>query len=512
MPRSRRKSRRLSSICGWRVCVNSKIRHVVPPVPEAGKVASMFGLGGTGAGRALGTEETLYDRFELEISPGQIVAVVGPSGAGKTILLREVAASVPGSIWLDADKLARCEEPAVALLGGTLAERMEILSRCGLAEAPAMIAPAGSLSGGQLHRLALAMALSEARRRPDSVLLIADEFAAVLDTTTASLLCRQIRKIVRSDTSWPRPPALLLATPHSELLAELEPDRVIVKPLREDPYVLTPPQTKRRRRKAGTGSVSWRCLQAKPLCWRIVRSCLADYHKLGRFHYLAGPPAAHKRIYVVRVPSRQRRLGEPDTAAVLVISPPLRGCRGRNAALPGRYTVGDRLDGLQRLNEEIEAVSRVIVHPMYRGCGLAVRLIRHALATAETPFVEALAAMGAIHPFFEKAGMKAYPVGPDVHSARLLSAAEAVGLSDDDVVAVGPVKKLLARRRSAKGGFLRAELDRCIRRTLSAKRLARMDDPISHVCRQTARQYVYYLARGMKESRQCRKKRGRNPE
>jgi len=56
----------------------------------------------------------------------------------------------------------------------------------------------------------------------------------------------------------------------------------------------------------------------------------------------------------------------------------------------------------------MEWISRVVVHPIYRGCGLAVRLVRHALRTARTSRIEALAVMGAIHPFFELAGMKCY--------------------------------------------------------------------------------------------------------
>ena len=75
-------------------------------------------------------------------------------------------------------------------------------------------------------------------------------------------------------------------------------------------------------------------------------------------------------------------------------------------ATGGRYGGPDRRAAAALLNAEVEAISRVIVHPVYRGCGLAVRLIRHALMHAETPMVEALAAMGAVHPLFEKAGMK----------------------------------------------------------------------------------------------------------
>ena len=128
---------------------------------------------------------------------------------------------------------------------------------------------------------------------------------------------------------------------------------------------------------------------------------------------------------------------------------------------------------------------------MYRGCGLAVRLVRDALAGAETPLMEALAAMGRVHPFFERAGMAAYPLPPDRPTARLLSAAEAVGLSRRDLAAVRPVDDLLARG-GAGAAFFRRELDRCRDRALRPRRAARVS--LADVCRRAACQYVYYLA------------------
>jgi GNAT superfamily N-acetyltransferase len=80
-------------------------------------------------------------------------------------------------------------------------------------------------------------------------------------------------------------------------------------------------------------------------------------------------------------------------------------CRARNLATAGRFAGPDRRAAVARLNAEIECISRVVVHPMFRGAGLAVRLVRHVLATAPVRYVEALAAMGAIHPFFASAGM-----------------------------------------------------------------------------------------------------------
>ena len=388
---------------GWSVVVNARICRPIPASDEAGAVAAMFGLSGC-------REETLYDQFPLEIKPGMIVVVTGPSGAGKSVLLREVARQAGGVRSLAAEQLAACDRPAVEVLeGGPLADRLEMLSRCGLAEATALVAPARFLSGGQQARLAIARVLHAARLSGQAELVIVDEFCSALDIQTARGLCRRVRKLITGSRL-----ALLAATPRPELVPDLQPDLVILKPLGAPARLLDAP---RRRRLDQVRR------------WPITRGTIRDYHELAGFHYLAGPPACHKRVYVVRRPHsgrqcRWRDLAGADLAAVLVVSPPLMTVRGRNIAMAGRYSGTDRREAIRRLNREIECISRVIVHPTYRGSGLAERLVRHALATAQTPFVEALAAMGRVHPFFEKAGMTATFVEPG--SARRRTARQYV--------------------------------------------------------------------------------------
>jgi len=374
------------SIGGWCFVVNAKIIRPAPSSEQTGKVAAMFGLAG-------GHCEVLYDRFRVAIRPGQIVAAVGPSGAGKSVLLRQAAAQCPDAIELRAGRLSRQAVAAAEVLkGGRLAQRLEILSRCGLAEAAALITPARDLSGGQLHRLALAEAIFRARRRGRPTLIIADEFAANLDDDTAAVLSRQVRKLI---SGWPL--AMLVATARQELLEWLCPDRLVIKPIAEPAFL-----TVLRRTRAPCGG--W----ADPRRWRIVRGSIRDYDALAGFHYLAGRPAAHKRVYVVRPPRNGRNLGRPRVAGVLVVSPPVTCVRGRNVATAGRYADRDRGRMMARLNAEMECISRVIVHPIYRSSGLALRLVRHALADAQTPLTEALAAMGMVHPMFELAGMTCF--------------------------------------------------------------------------------------------------------
>ncbi len=335
-----------------------------------------------------GQRETLYDGFEIAIGRGEILAIVGPSGAGKSVLLDRLRRQLTNVIELDLTTLAGSDLPAIDAISlgcarePSLVCRLGALARAGLAEATAMITPTCHLSGGQLHRLALARAMLLADETDGPATILADEFAGPLDPPTAEVLaCILARQIRGSDMS------LVLATHRWELLSHLSPTRVLVKPLGEDARWARPPRPAIKRR------------------WRVDRGKLADYHQLARFHYRAGPPAANKRVYIIPAPRRHRRWGGPRLAAVAVVSPPVLYCRGRNLISAGRYHRGDRRVAIARLNAEVECISRVVVHPIYRGLGLASTLVRHILRTSPMPLVESLAVMGKVHPFQERAGM-----------------------------------------------------------------------------------------------------------
>lgn len=165
-----------------------------------------------------------------------------------------------------------------------------------------------------------------------------------------------------------------------------------------------------------------------------------DYAALAEHHYRAHRPSTMLRVLVMRDPRPTvvgrylHRHDQTQTVGVLVESLPSLQCRMRDWALHERF--GSWLPAKQRarlLSDELRCISRVVIDPRWRGLGLAVRLVRHALETAETPFTEALAAMGRVHPFFEKAGMTAYHRPPHPFDARLIAALERIGLSATDL-------------------------------------------------------------------------------
>lgn len=207
---------------------------------------------------------------------------------------------------------------------------------------------------------------------------------------------------------------------------------------------------------------------ASALPWerlRLERGCAGDYAVLAEHHYLAGRP-----LTVTRTLSyRERRVGVAGrylslrggtrVVAVLIESAPRLFSGVRDWALRDRYRpvgrFGYRAAGAL-LCEEVRCVSRVVVHPQWRGVGLAVGLVRAALAEPVTIFTEAYAVMGHVHPFFEKAGMTAFRRSTDRHDARLADALASID--------VGPVDL--------------ADVDRVFRRVMS--RPARRRDLVLH--------------------------------
>jgi GNAT superfamily N-acetyltransferase len=59
---------------------------------------------------------------------------------------------------------------------------------------------------------------------------------------------------------------------------------------------------------------------------------------------------------------------------------------------------------LAAMNRNLWLLSRVVLHPTYRGAGIAAAFVRRACQTCPVDWIETLTAMGRVNPFFERAG------------------------------------------------------------------------------------------------------------
>lgn len=202
----------------------------------------------------------------------------------------------------------------------------------------------------------------------------------------------------------------------------------------------------------------------------IEPGTLADYRALAQFHYRSAHPGGvtdvlrMQRRGLTVVGRFLHRREERQLVGVLVRSLPSLSCQLRDIATQNRYSHLDPRERAVMLNREVRCISRVVIDPRMRGMGLAVRLVRHALANPGPGilFTEALAAMGRVSPFFEKAGMTRYerPVRARADHARLIDALARVGITPPMLASQVIVHNRLAEMTDCDRRWLDAELRR----------------------------------------------------
>lgn len=157
---------------------------------------------------------------------------------------------------------------------------------------------------------------------------------------------------------------------------------------REVPTASTPPVSQRLR---GLHHLPGRIL-LEPGVW-------ADYKSLAHLHYRTGHPQCPVAVMrAVHEYETSRR-----TVGVCVLCYPSLRCRPRETFFGVRPA--DSTEAAPFVNANLRVVRRVLIHPQFRGIGLATGLIRETLATSPTRYTEALAVMGNLLPMFERAGM-----------------------------------------------------------------------------------------------------------
>ena len=195
---------------------------------------------------SIGYKEPLVSKINKEIIAGESIAIVGPSGIGKTTLLRTIAgliipvsgeishtipkrggigyipqklglirhSSVRNNIALGARTRRSRWYPALFPLDRSLKkdieEAMESLNIKELADEPVRI-----LSGGQQRRVAIARTLIQ---RPQ--LILADEFLGELDSENIKSIVKATKKIIEEIG------ATLIMVEHNEERARQIADRI----------------------------------------------------------------------------------------------------------------------------------------------------------------------------------------------------------------------------------------------------------------------------------------------
>jgi ABC-type ATPase with predicted acetyltransferase domain len=194
------------------------------PSPRVLETALMFGLGVDDR-----RDMVIVPPTDIPLSPGAIVFITGPSGGGKSTILRLIAEQlrIAGTTIITADDdETSCDATVIDLIGADLRSAASILSLVGLGDAFVMLRRPCELSDGQRARFSLAWMIERAQTAGRPCVVMMDEFAATLDRLTAGTIAANIRRWITATKH-----TFIAATTHDDVLEPLSPDVLVFKGL-----------------------------------------------------------------------------------------------------------------------------------------------------------------------------------------------------------------------------------------------------------------------------------------
>ena len=311
----------------------------------------------------------VYDG-DIDISQGEINYIYGMSGSGKTSIFNELKSQY-GKDCVDIGSIRPSKKPLVDDLGKDMEKNLKLLSRVGLCEVANYINPYSSLSAGQQFRYKLLKALISKKKY-----ILCDEFCSTLDKTTSKIVCYNLAKIFKDFGK-----TLILFGVHTHFVNELQPvffkkhfgsklEKITqVVPENPEKFELYD------KLEFGVGDIK-------------------DYNQLKIFHYVNHNLTFQRAIYKLSY--------EGLTIGVICFCFPSLMLKGRNECSPKYKTAGGKV-----VNKEVVNISRIIIHPTFRGIGLSTILLKKGIELfykehPDTRLIELISTMSHFNPFAGK--------------------------------------------------------------------------------------------------------------
>jgi GNAT superfamily N-acetyltransferase len=219
---------------------------------------------------------------------------------------------------------------------------------------------------------------------------------------------------------------------------------------------------------------------------KIIPGDIKDYRDLAQYHYRDTRLGPFCAVFALK--------GDSDrTVGVIVYTMPTPALELRNIATGGQFTGFDWSTQLALVNKNIRCIGRVIIEPRYRGLGLASKLVRDTMPQMQVPIIEALAVMGLVNPFFEKAGMKAYVAKLPARCVQLIEAFNLVGIENSELLNPAVVHQKLQNLHWPKADFIERQIQQFLQSYGARRNMQSSLERVRFVLSHLTERPVYYI-------------------
>jgi GNAT superfamily N-acetyltransferase len=191
---------------------------------------------------------------------------------------------------------------------------------------------------------------------------------------------------------------------------------------------------------------------------QITEGSANDYRRLAVYHYRDSSLGPYAAIFTIKAVGKMAIRLSNEPVGVIVYAMPTAALELRNVALGGILSGLNRKSRLDFINENIRTISRVIIEPRFRSLGLATWLVKETIEKMDVPIIEALAVMGYVNKFFEKAGLTAYEAPMPARCEQMKEAFEFVGIAGSKLIDAESLQRKIERLNEEKGFFLERQI------------------------------------------------------
>jgi len=219
---------------------------------------------------------------------------------------------------------------------------------------------------------------------------------------------------------------------------------------------------------------------------QIVKGCVDDYKVLADYHYRDSRLGPYAAIFALKGDFGR-------TVGVIVYTMPAPALELRNIATGNMFAGLDRSTQLALVNKNIRCISRVIIEPRFRSLGLASRLVRETMPQMQVPIIEAMAVMGLVNPFFERAGMKAFTAKIPVRCAQLIEAFSMLGIEKKELIDAKHAQRKLDRLPAPDAEFIELQIKRFLQSYGKRQNMSAGIERTRYILSKLTERPVYYI-------------------